>query len=85
MPETKQFKPNFAFLLKVEAGVVRMVKSYSMNRGGYYEFKGGAISYNKHLSAGFVKPYGSASLGRPAVVELTDEGRAALALARGEK
>lgn len=74
----RPFKPNIKFLRKVEAGLVASHMGYTVKRGGYWYFTGGEKTAEAHKRAGYVKPWGGASLGRSAYVELTDLGRAAL-------
>lgn len=71
----KKFNPSYAFLRKVEAGQVYRYMGYSMQRGSYYGFRGGEITFDKHKAAGYCNIYGGASLGRSAVAVLTDKGR----------
>jgi len=72
-------KPNLKFLQKVSDGRVCATFSYSMNRGGYYGFRGGESTAKKYVEAGFVAPpRGGPSFGRPAYYTLTDAGFAAL-------
>lgn len=74
----KTFKPSLAFLRKVAAGDVYSAMGYTMKRGAYRYFRGGEKTAEAHKRAGYIKPWGGASLGRRATVELTDLGRAAL-------
>ena len=72
-------KPNINFLRKVAAGEVANRFHYSPRTGGRYSFRGGELTYEKHLAGGFVNRAPAASIGRPGYVTLTDQGLAALA------
>lgn len=76
---TVVFKPNIAFLRKVEAGGVKLVRGYTARRGGYNRFIGGEATARAHAEAGYIEMPLFADLGRPALATLTDAGRAALA------
>jgi hypothetical protein len=74
----KEFKPSKTFLQKVANGGVMNVFGYSAKTGGHSYFVGGEKTYEAHRKAGYVNTCHGASLGRPAVVTLTEKGRAAL-------
>lgn len=74
MGEGVVMKPNINFLRKRAAGEVGPTFHYSARSGGVYGFRGGRVTYEKHLAAGYVGHALGASIGRPGSVPLTSKG-----------
>lgn len=82
MTTEKPFRPNVAFLEKVEARRVMVSESHSPRRGGYSAVRGGEAAWNRHAAAGYVTALRWPGMMRSHYAELTDLGREALAKAR---
>jgi hypothetical protein len=78
--DPERFKPSISFLRKVGAGEVKRVRGYTQRRGGYERFIGGERQWHRHYLAGYVSRAPLALMGQPGVVELTEKGRAAIAM-----
>lgn len=77
-------KPNLKFLQSVADRQVVKSCSWSRKSGTKQRVRGGEATLKAHVAAGYVRPLGVASLGRPVYAELTDAGREALTLIRSE-
>ena len=67
-------KPSISFLKKCLEGKVGPTFGYSPRRGGISGFRGGEVTYEKHLAAGYVDHARGASIGRPGSVAVTQKG-----------